>query len=491
MTIAGRPASTHASFDVVDPATGQPAGRAPECSPEQVDEAVAAAVAAFGEEPGAFGEEPGGGWGPALGGRPGGGSGPAWRHDEAGRRQALRDIADTIEAHHGELTRLLVLESGKPLAWAAGEVSYAPSWFRYYADLDIPREVLRDVPGSLVELAYRPLGVVAAITPWNGPIGMAAWKVAPALRAGNTVVLKPSPFTPLATLRLGELLAGVLPPGVLNVVSGGDDVGRRMTAHPAVRKISFTGSTGAGRQIAAAAGSRLARVTLELGGNDAAILLEDVDVPATAAALAALALKNCGQICAIPKRIFAPAAIYADVVAAFADAYGRVVVGGPYEPGVTMGPLSTRPQWERVRGLVTDAVARGGRIATGGAPPDRPGFFYPATVVADVAEGVPLVDEEQFGPVTPIIRYDRPADAVARANATEFGLCGSVWSADPERAAVLAERLETGMTYVNGHGGLPPELPFFGARSSGIGVANGLPGLLEFTQPQVVTRARG
>lgn len=463
MTINGKPAETRDRFDVVNPATGAVEAQAPECTPEQLDEAMASAANAF----------------------------EMWkRSDDETRREVLRNIATAIEQNKSELDRLLVLESGKPAMLASAEHEGAPPWWHYYADMDIPRTVLQDDEAALVELAHRPLGVVAAITPWNGPIGLASWKIAPALRAGNTVVIKPSPFTPLSTLYLGQILADVVPPGVVNVVTGGDRLGAAMVSHRTPRKISFTGSTEAGRHIATAAASDFKRVTLELGGNDAAILLDDVDIEATVAALKTVALMNCGQICAIPKRIFVPQKIYGAVVDAFAAAYNAVITGDPNDPATEMGPLSTRPQYERVGQLVQDAVHDGARIVAGGGPVGDGGFFFRPTVLADVAEGVRVVDEEQFGPVTPILSYDSVDEALARANATTFGLCGSVWSADADRAGALAEQLECGTSFINTHAVLPPHIPFSGAKWSGLGVENGVAGLISFTESQVVHRAR-
>jgi acyl-CoA reductase-like NAD-dependent aldehyde dehydrogenase len=316
------------------------------------------------------------------------------------------------------------------------------------------------------------------------------WKIAPALRAGNTVVIKSSPFTPLASLVMGRIMGEVLPPGVVNTITGGDQLGAAMTTHPVPRKVSFTGSVAAGKKVAVSAAADLKRVTLELGGNDPAILLEDADIGDAAAKLLGTAFFNTGQACALPKRIFAPASRYEEVVDAFAAVANSLQVGDPYDEKTNLGPLSTRPQFERVSDLVSDALASGARAAAGGGPIDRPGFFFQPTVLADLAEGVRIVDEEQFGPALPILSYNDVDDAIRRANDTEYGLCGSVWSADEERATELAEQLEVGTTFINTHAILPPSVQFGGAKSSGLGVENGLPGLLSFTEAQVVHRAK-
>jgi acyl-CoA reductase-like NAD-dependent aldehyde dehydrogenase len=316
-------------------------------------------------------------------------------------------------------------------------------------------------------------------------------KLAPALLAGNTVVLKPSPFTPLATLRLGELLRSVLPPGVVNVVSGSDALGAWMTEHPAVRKISFTGSVATGKRVAAAAAPDLKRITLELGGNDPAIVLDDADVSAVADGIFWGSFSNSGQICSAIKRVYVPRSLHGALVDALADRARAVKVCDGREEGAQLGPISTRPQFERVCELVRDALARGAKAAAGGAPLEGPGNFFAPTVLTNVEDGVRIVDEEQFGPALPVIAYRDLEDAVARANHTHFGLAGSVWSADADRAAKVASRLECGTAWVNTHLIQGPSQPFGGFKWSGIGVENGPWGLAGFYELQTLYRARG
>ncbi len=462
MTIGGSAVATSESFDVIDPSTGQFLASAPSCRPAQLDEAMRAAANAL----------------------------RGWQSDDDHRRSALLKLGEVIMGAADELTDLLMSETGKPRGVAAAEPTICDVWLRYYADLSIPRDVLQDDERALIEVAYRPLGVVAAITPWNFPLGLAMWKIAPALRAGNTMVLKPSPFTPLATLRLGELANEVLPPGVLNVVTGGDDLGAAMTAHPTPRKVTFTGSVSAGKSVAIAAAADLKRVTLELGGNDAAIVFDDVDVERVAATLVGLAFFNTGQACALPKRIYAQEGVYNDLVDACAAIAESINVGPPSDASAQMGPLSTRPQFARVKELVADAAAHGLRTVAGGSPIDRPGYFFQPTILAEARDGVRIVDEEQFGPALPILRFSDLDDAIERANNTTFGLCGSAWSADVDRAAAAAERLECGTTFVNTHAALQFDVQFGGSKWSGTGLENGLPGLLSFTEQQVVHRAR-
>jgi acyl-CoA reductase-like NAD-dependent aldehyde dehydrogenase len=336
----------------------------------------------------------------------------------------------------------------------------------------------------------RPLGVVAAITPWNFPLTLAFWKIAPALLAGNTMVLKPSPFTPLSTLKVAELLRDVLPPGVLNVVSGGDELGAWMTSHPMPRKISFTGSIETGKKVAASAAPDLKRVTLELGGNDPAIVLDDADPATVAKAIFAGAFNNNGQVCSAIKRVYVPEALYDDVVDALAVHAKAVKVGDGTDPESKLGPINNAPQFERVKELVADAISQGARAVTGGHAMDRPGYFFEPTILAGLSDGTRIVDEEQFGPALPVISYRDLGDAVDRANATHFGLSGSVWSADPDRAASVAAELECGTAWINTHLALSPQQPFGGFKWSGVGVENGPWGLAEFTEFQAVHRSK-
>ncbi|MDL4776399.1 MULTISPECIES: aldehyde dehydrogenase family protein [Thermomonosporaceae] len=462
MTIGGQAVAAPGTFGVVDPATGEVAERAPDASREQLDAAMAAAQAAL----------------------------PGWRGDEAARRKALHAAADLMFARSEEIGRILTLEQGKPLADATTEVMGAGVWLKYFADLELPREVIQDDGAARVEVVRRPMGVVAAITPWNFPLLLGIWKLAPALRAGNTMVLKPSPYTPLSTLKLGEVLREVLPPGVLNVVSGGDRLGAWMTSHEVPRKISFTGSVATGKRVAAAAAPDLKRVTLELGGNDPAILLDDADPAAVAGRLFGAAFHNNGQVCSAIKRVYVPEALYSDVVDALAELARAARVGNGLDEGVQYGPVNNRAQFERVGELVADALAGGARAAAGGRPIDGPGYFFEPTILADVADGARIVDEEQFGPALPIVRYRDLDEAIARANGTHFGLSGSVWGADAERAGEVAGRLECGTAWVNTHLALAPHQPFGGFKWSGIGVENGPWGLYGFTDMQVIHHSK-
>jgi acyl-CoA reductase-like NAD-dependent aldehyde dehydrogenase len=330
------------------------------------------------------------------------------------------------------------------------------------------------------------MGVVAAITPWNSPLMLAAWKLAPALRAGNTVVLKPSPHTPLGTLRLGELLGPVFPAGVVNIITGGDDLGALMTTHPVPAKVSFTGSVPAGKRVAMASAPDLKRLTLELGGNDPAIILENADLAEIAGRLFWSAFRNCGQVCSAVKRVYVPRARHTELADRLAAIAGSVRVGPGTDDGTQLGPVSNMAQLARVKSLIAEARDDGALVAAGGGQLDRPGNFLEPTILAEATDAMRVVAEEQFGPVLPLVPYDDLQDAVISANATHYGLSGSVWGGDRQEVAQAAERLECGRIGVNAHPRISPDEPFGGWKWSGIGVENGLEGLHSYSQVQVM-----
>jgi acyl-CoA reductase-like NAD-dependent aldehyde dehydrogenase len=461
MTIAGRAAPTERTFDVIDPATASVFAAAPECTRTQLDEAFAAAAAAY----------------------------ERWRLDERERRRALREAAAAVRDAADEIGRLLTQEQGKPLVEAVGETQAMASTFEYYAELELPPEEVRPFPNAVVEVSRQPLGVVAAITPWNFPLSLASWKVAPALLAGNTVVTKPSPYTPLSTLKVGEVLRDMFPPGVLSVVTGRDELGALMTAHPIPRKITFTGSVAVGKKVALAAAPDLKRLTLELGGNDAAIVLDDADVGGIADRLFWGAFSNNGQTCCAIKRLYVPRALHDDMVDALTERARTTQVGSGLDENTQLGPLANAPQRNRVENLVNDAVTRGATAISGGQQPGGNGYWFAPTVVTGADEGTPLVDEEQFGPALPVIPYRDVEDAIAAANRTRFGLGGSVWGTDTDRLRAVAGRLQCGTSWINAHPMVTPGQPFGGVKWSGVGVENGTDGYMSFTDVKVLCQA--
>ncbi len=331
----------------------------------------------------------------------------------------------------------------------------------------------------------RPHGVVAAIVPWNYPVILMVAKVAPALLVGNAVVVKPAATTPLSTLLFGELVYKVLPPGVLNIIVDDNDLGDALTSHPGVAKISFTGSTATGRRVMSSAAATLKRLTLELGGNDPALILDDADPEAIAPTIFGLAFPNAGQLCVAIKRVYVPDAMYDKFCGAIAGVAKQAVLGSGLDPQTTMGPLQNRKQHERVLGLIEDSRSQGTIIA-GGNRTNRPGYFVEPTIVRDISEGARLVDEEQFGPVLPVIRVKDVDDAVKRANASIYGLGASVWTGDAKRGLAVADQLDAGMVWINKHFDMLPHLPLSGHRQSGLGAEFGTESLREMTQLRVV-----
>ena len=463
MTIDGRAAPADGTLPVRNPTTGMVLAQAPDGGEVELDAAVAAARRAF----------------------------PAWAAtpiDE--RRAALGRMAEVINANLQDLARLLTQEQGKPFADACGDIGATAYWATATSALDLPDEVTEGPYGKVLT-QYVPLGVVGAIVPWNFPTVLAMFKIGPALLTGNTLVVKPSPFTPLTTLKIGELLRGVLPDGVLNVISGGDALGPLMTAHPDIDKISFTGSTATGKRVMQSAAATMKRLTLELGGNDAAIVLPDVDVPAITERLFWAAFKNSGQICVATKRVYIHEDVY-DALSASLAAYAKsVVVGDGMEQGVQMGPVQNRAQFDRVKELIADARATGLRFLAGGeVDGGEGGYFVPVTLIDNPPEQSRVVQEEAFGPVLPLLKYRDIDDVIARANASPFGLGGSVWAADEEAAQAVAMRLETGSVMINGAVAPSPVAPFAGHKQSGLGAEGGRDGLLAFTNPKTITIAR-
>lgn len=461
LMIGGESVPTENHAPIRNPANGDIVGMMPLATPEQLDQAVAAAAEAF----------------------------KSWSQTpDEDRAAACRAIADAIASHAEELAHLLTLEQGKPMNGLGSrfEIGGAMAWTRYTAELQLPVEILQDDNEGRVELHRKPIGVVGSITPWNWPVMIACWHIIPAIRAGNTVVIKPSPMTPLSTIRLVEIINTVLPAGVVNVVTGENAIGSRLSAHPGIAKMTFTGSTETGKKIMASAVETLKRLTLELGGNDAGIVLPDVDPKGIAEGLFWGAFINNGQTCAALKRLYVHDSIYDQVCEALAAYAANVPVGDGMDEKSILGPVQNEMQFNKVRELVEDARANGGRILTGGEPMDRPGHFYPITLVADVTDGMRLVDEEQFGPALPIIRYSDIDEVIERANRNPAGLGGSVWSSDPDKARHYALKLECGSVWINKHGAIQPNAPFGGVKNSGIGVEFGAEGLKEFTTIQTV-----
>ncbi|MFD9668350.1 aldehyde dehydrogenase family protein [Rhodococcus sp. NPDC059968] len=456
--IDGKLVEGASSQPVIDPATGEAIATAPVADETQADQAYRAAARAFRD----------------------------WQHTTVEERsRCLHQLAQRIEERRAEISRIITLETGKPAASADGDVDSALVWMRHIADLRLDPEVVRDDEESRIEIHRKPIGVVLGIIPWNFPFFQTIYKVAPALLAGNTIVIKPAPTTPLNAMLIGELLQDLVPAGVVNVVGDGGDLGPYLTAHKEVDKISFTGSSAAGRKVMASSAETLKRVVLELGGNDGAVVLDDVDVPTVAKGIFQWAFWNTGQVCINIKRIFVHASQYDE----FCDEFARLAidakVGHGLDPETEYGPVQNAKQFEAAK-TALDLAARDGKVIAGGEVFDAPGYFVQLTVVRDIDHASPLVSEETFAPVRAILKYDDLDEVIDRVNGTEFGLGNSVWGTDVERATAVAQRLESGTVWVNTHCAVLPDVPFGGRKQSGIGVEFGMEGLLEFTDTSVI-----
>ena len=470
-TVNGKPVVSDKTFESLNPANGEPIGRVPVSTHQQVKDAIAAARAAQ----------------------------PAWAaRPDAERKALMMKVAGVIKANADYLAEWVTREQGKPLGGIGPdqvpgsrfELWGCEVWTQVPASLDLPVDLAFEDETRRDEVHRRPFGVIAAIAPWNWPLLIAIWQIVPSLRAGNTVVIKPSEYTSIGTLEMVRLIAEVLPPGVLNTVSGAGEVGALLVDDARIDKIMFTGSGATGAKIAAQAAKHLTPTTMELGGNDAAIVLPDADPKAIAMGLFWGAFINMGQTCACAKRLYVPDSLHDAVVAELKVLCETMPMGDGMNAGTVMGPMQNRMQFDKVSRLVERARADGANVVCGGAPAKGPGHFYPLTLVTGIDDGAPLVDEEQFGPVLPVIRYRDVDDAVARANRLDVGLGASVWSADVERARAVAARLQAGTVWINQHGMIHPMVPFGGTKGSGWGVEFGVDGLKAVTQPQVISIRR-
>jgi acyl-CoA reductase-like NAD-dependent aldehyde dehydrogenase len=442
------------TIEVIEPATERVMAEVPRAGAEEVDAAVARAKGAF----------------------------PAWRAvAPAERAKLLRELADALDARREELAHLEARNAGKPIGDARGEIEMVVETFRYYAGA--PERLLgQTIPvAGGVDMTFRePLGVVGLIVPWNFPLTIASWKVAPALAAGNTIVLKPAELTPLTALELEKIaLEAGIPEGVLNVVAGpGSVCGRRLVEHPDVAKIAFTGSTEVGRGIAAGAAAAIKRVTLELGGKSANIVFADADIEAAAAAAPMAVFGNAGQDCCARSRILVERSVLDDFLAALAPAVEGLAVGDPLAESTQIGPLISDGQREAVASYVPD----GAPVAIRGSVPAGPGYWFPPTVLAPVSNGDRAATEEIFGPVACVIPFADEEEAIRLANETIYGLSGSVWTGDGARALRVARAIETGVISINSNTSVRVSTPFGGFKQSGVGRELGPDALDHYTE---------
>jgi len=459
--IGGEMVTADGWLDVINPANEQVIGQVPACGKAELDQAVAAARAAF----------------------------TTWKKTSIEERRAvIMAIAGAIKANAEELYRLLTSEQGKPHEQARGEIYGAAGLASAQSTLSLDDEITEDSDTRLSRTRRVPVGVVAGIVPWNFPVMMAIQKIVPAILSGCTIILKPSPFTPLTTLRIAELIAGVVPAGVVNVITGEDSLGPLITAHPGINKITFTGSTATGKKIMEGASADLKRITLELGGNDASIVLPDADPKKVAEQLFWSSFINAGQICVAAKRIYIHEDIYDELSAAIVDYAKTVTVGDGAQQGTGVGPIQNKKQFDRVVELIADAKDHGYKFLLGGnTDPSGSGYYVPITILDNPPEDARIVAEEQFGPVMPLMKFSTEEEAIARANASDYGLAGAVWTGNPDKGVEIAEQLETGTVWVNEYLHLSPFAPFGGHKQSGFGAEYGKEGLKEFTYSQVIT----
>jgi acyl-CoA reductase-like NAD-dependent aldehyde dehydrogenase len=461
LLIDGRKVQGVGRIDVIDPSTGSVFDSAPRADEALALEAIAASSKA----------------------------GKSWaRLGYARRRVYLHDFANAIESRTEEMAAVLNRERGGPLAECRREVAITVAALRYFADQSLASRVVRQSDVERIIEQHYPQGVVAAIMPWNRPITLLSFKLGPALITGNTVIAKPAPTTPLSTLLIGEIAADILPAGVFQTLADQNDLGGLLTRHPSVAHVSFTGSTATGKKVLAGAAESLKRFTLELGGNDVAIILDDADLESVIPKIFQAAMINAGQVCYATKRVYAPRPMLDRVVQLLADQAREARLGNGLDPVHQIGPLQNRMQFEKVLALI-EVTRKEGTIVVGGDVVEGGGYFITPAIVRDLSDDAQLVREEQFGPILPVLGYDDLDSVVDRANASEYGLGGSIWTADVKRGIDIASRIESGTVWVNRHMSLPFDVAFGGAKESGIGLQNGVQGMEDFTQRRIVNVA--
>ncbi|WP_081709544.1 aldehyde dehydrogenase family protein [Mesorhizobium erdmanii] len=410
-----------------------------------------------------------------------------WRAEQwTVRSSLLLALAGVLRKNVEELARLLTLEQGKPLQQARNETISCAEFLEHCSGLELRSVVLNESPGAYTEQYFVPYGIVAGIVPWNFPLEAAISKIGPAIITGNSIIIKPAPTTPLATLRFGELIRDVVPAGLIQIIADDGSLGPKLVSHPSIAKISFTGSTASGKAVMTSAAQGLKRLSLELGGNDPAIVFDDVDLKRVPQAIFDAAFLNSGQVCTAIKRVYVHAAIadrFCECLAALAR---NAVVGDGLEDNVTVGPLQNKVQFDKVLQYL-DEAEKVGRIVVGGKAPALAGYFINPTIVTEISDEASLVKDEQFGPILPILTFTDVDDVVRRANGTPYGLTASVWSADTDRAARIARRLDFGTIWVNKHLEFNLDYPFSPCKESGFGTEGGIEGLKEYAQSRLLS----
>ncbi|KAH6976544.1 Aldehyde/histidinol dehydrogenase [Ilyonectria sp. MPI-CAGE-AT-0026] len=462
--IDGKLSGTEVTRSNVNPSTLEENPQVPLSTPADVDKAVVAATNAW----------------------------PAWAETPwAERQNAIKAYTDALETHVDDFARMLVLEQGKPLQYARFEILASLKFLRGFSEMTLPEEVIEETeePYHKVSIRHAPLGIAVGIVPWNYPVFLSLGKIGPALLTGNVFILKPSPFTPYCGIKLVELAQRFFPPGVLQVLSGDDHLGPWLTSHAGVHKVTFTGSTATGKRVMESCSSTLKSVTLELGGNDAAIVCADVDPETIAPKLANLALANSGQLCIAIKRIYVHESIYSAVLTSLVEYVKGMQVGDGFVEGVALGPIANRPQYDRIKALLHDIQTSDLNIAIGHTTelsPAGKGFFISPTIVDNPPDISAIVVEEPFGPIVPVLKWNEEAEVIRRANDTDMGLGASVWTNDATLANRISRQLKAGTVWTNAHGVLQYNAPFSGVKQSGIGVEYGIEGLKDYCAMQTV-----
>ncbi|EPE27139.1 ALDH-like protein [Glarea lozoyensis ATCC 20868] len=444
----------------INPNTETELPEVPISAQEDVDNAVAAAQAAF----------------------------PSWSNlSQDERAEYLSKFADAIDANQAGFAKLLGEECGKPPQGVGIELFLVTHQIRETVKIKLGEEVVEDSAERSIVQRYVPMGVGVGIVPWNFPMLLATIKLTSALLAGNTFILKPSPFSPYTALKLGEVGAQVFPKGVLNVLSGEEDLGPMLTAHPGVAKVSFTGSIATGKKVMQACAATLKRVSLELGGNDAAIILPDADLAVTVPKVATLSFFHTGQLCVAIKRIYVHSSIYDAFLAAFTSFVSTLKIGNASDPEATLGPIQNKMQYEKLLDMHSEISKQGLKVALGAdLSTDKKGFFLPPTVIDNPPDDARIVTEEQFGPIIPLLKWTDEEDVLRRANDSLMGLGGSVWGKDVKNAERVSRRLEAGIVWVNSHAETGPQVAWGGHKNSGMGVESGLEGLKGWCNAQAV-----
>lgn len=450
---------TGTCFDVINPATEEKIISLKSHAPEQIDEVIAQAQLAL----------------------------TIWKHtDDEIIKIIFTKIANDIRSEKNDIAQLITLEQGKPYFLAEAEVEIGASWIEHLREVEIPVETYKEANGKVIKVFNKPIGIVASITPWNWPFMIAIWHLFPALKTKNCIINKPSEYTPLSTIKLIEIMNRHLPLGVCGLVLGLGDSGAYLTQHPAIGKVAFTGSTRTGKAILSNSVDSLKSTVLELGGNDAAIVLEDADLDHVAELIFNSSFINMGQTCTSIKRLYIHETIYNKLIEKMVTLANALVIGSGLDPQTTFGPVQNAVHYEKVKGIIADAIQRGACVLTQAVQLPEKGYFIAPTIIGNLPSDTRLIHEEQFGPVLPVIPFQDIDEVIQLVNNSEYGLGGSVWSKDLEKATSIAHRLETGTVWINRHAEMSPQAAFCGWKMSGLGHAFGLSGLLQFTQKQAI-----